>query len=521
MADGPAVADGPPAAGVLASGRGRSAVAWSGVSVAGRQVFQLAFAVVLARLLGPESFGVVSLATVYVTASALLLDQGLSVALVQARTLSPRLPGATATVNLLTGVVLALVTLVVAGPVAGFFSTPELAGVLLLLGPALLLKAVAIAPRAMLSRDLRMRPVGVADLVGAGLGCAAGLVAAWQGAGVLSLVVQTVVVDAAVAVLLLTGARGPVPNLHLRELAPSLRFSTQVFATGGIAFLSRNLDNVLVGRVLGATSLAFYGMAYRVLVLPVQLVGQTVNRVMFPAVARMAADPRQLRSTMLTASRLLALAAVPPMALAAVSAWQLVDVVLGPRWLPAAPLIAVLALAGARETVLYPTPALMKGLGRGGLVLRFELLSTGVQVLGVVVGLAFGVLGVAVGYALAGVALTPVLLAVQRRLAGVRVRDQLRCVAPALHASLWAAGAYLLVLLLTPWSSWPTLLVGVPAYLVVLAAVLGTVHRGSTGATLARFRSARAARPAPPAAGADPDDVAAPQPGGARTGATT
>ena len=448
---------------------------------------------------GPRSFGVISLATVYVTASALLLDQGLSAALVQARTLSRRLPGATATVNLLTAVVLALLTLVLAGPVADFFSAPALEGLLLLLGPALVLKAAAVAPRAVLSRGLRMRPVGVADVVGAGLGCAAGLVAAWQGAGVLSLVAQTVVTDAVVAVLLLVGARGPVPNLHLRELGPSLRFSSQVFTTSGIAFLSRNLDNILVGRVLGAAPLAFYGMAYRVLVLPVQLVGQTVNRVMFPAVARMAADPPQLRRTMLTATRLLALAAVPPMALAAVSAWQLVDVVLGPRWLPAAPLVAVLALAGARETVLYPTPALMKGLGRGGLVLRFELLSTGVQVLGVVVGLAFGVLGVAVGYALAGLALTPVLLLVQRRLAGVRVRDQLRCVAPAVHASLWAAGAYLLVLALTPWSSWATLAVGVPLFLVVLVAVLGSVHRRTTRDTLARFRSARSARPGAPA----------------------
>lgn len=491
-----------PEAGVLSGRRGTSAVAWSGASVAGRQVFQLLFAVVLARLLGPEAFGVVSLATVYVTASALLLDQGLSAALVQRRTLGRHVPGATATVNLATGVLLALLTLALAGPVAGFFRTPALETVLLLLAPALLLKAVAIAPRAVLARDLRMRPVGTADLAGAALGCVAGLVAAGLGAGVLALVVQTVVSDAVVAVLLLAGARGPVPNLRLRELVPSLRFSVQVFATAGVAFLSRNLDNVLVGRVLGAGPLAFYGMAYRVLVLPVQLIGQTVNRVMFPAVARMADDPARLRSTMLAATRLLALAAVPPMALAAASAWQLVDVVLGPEWLPAAPLVAVLALAGARETVLYPTPALMKGLGRGGAVLRLELLSTAVQVTGVVVGLAHGLLGVAVGYALAGVAMTPVLLRVQRSLAGVRAGEQARAVAPAVHASLWAAGAYLLVGL-TPWGSLPTLVAGTAAFVAVLLVVLGTVHRRTTLQTVHRFRSARGSRPA-----ADPGPVA-------------
>lgn len=494
---------------VLGGGRGTSAVAWSGVSVGGRQVFQLLFAVVLARVLGPESFGVISLATVYVTLTALLLDQGLSAALVQRRRLPPGLPGATATANLLTAAVLGLLTLLVAGPVAGFFSTPELAGVLLLLAPTLLLKAAAVAPRAVLVRDLRLGPVGVADVTGAALGCAAGVLAVTQGLGVASLVVQTVVVDVVVATVLLVRARGPVPNLHLGELVPSLRFSAQVLATGGVAFLSRNLDNVLVGRFLGATSLAYYGMAYRVLVLPVQLVGQTVNRVMFPAFARMAEDRAQLGRTLLGTTRLLSLAAVPAMALAAAAAWQLVDVVLGPAWAPAAPVVAVLALAGARETVLYVTPALMKGLGRGGLALRVELLSTAVQVAGVVAGLSFGVLGVATGYAVAGLLLTPLPLAVQRALTGVRVRDQLLSVAPAVHASAWAAGAYLLTTL-AGWSSPVTLAVGTVAFAAVLVLVLGTVHRRSTRETVARFRAARAARPAVPVVPVDDPSVVRP-----------
>ncbi|MFC5381907.1 lipopolysaccharide biosynthesis protein [Aquipuribacter nitratireducens] len=476
--------------GVLGAGRGRSAVAWSGASVAGRQAFQLLFALVLARVLGPEGFGVVSLATVYVTLTVLLLDLGLAAALVQRPRLPAGLAGATATANLGVAVLLGALTLLLAGPLAGFFDAPALADVLVLLAPALLVKAAAVAPRALLVRDLRLRPVAVADLLGAGAGCVAGLVALGLGAGVLSLVVQTVVLDAVAATVLLVAARGPLPNARLRLLRDSLGFSGQVLATGLVAFLSRNTDNVLVGRVLGTTALAYYGMAYRVLVLPVQLVGQTVNRVMFPAFARMADDRDQLHRTVLVATRALALAAVPAMGLAAVAAWQLVEVVLGPAWRPAAPLVAVLALAGARETVFYVTPTLAKGLGRGGTVLRFELLSTAVQVTGVVIGLAFGVLGVAVGYALAGVALVPVLLRLQHRLAGVRARETLRCVAPPLHASAWGAGAYLLVTL----AGWPpvaTLLLGATAYLLVLGLVLGLVHRRSTASTVRLLRGVR------------------------------
>ena len=107
--------------------------------------------------------------------------------------------------------------------------------------------------------------------------------------------------------------------------------------------------------------------------------------------------------------------------------------------------MTVLALAGARETIFYLTPALIRATGRAGLNLRFELLSTAVQVTGIVVGLRFGLFGVAVGYAVSGLALTPLLLVLQRRLTGVTIRSQLHALLPPVHAAAWGAAAYLLL----------------------------------------------------------------------------
>jgi PST family polysaccharide transporter len=130
------------------------------------------------------------------------------------------------------------------------------------------------------------------------------------------------------------------------------------------------------------------------------------------------------------------------MTFVACAAPELVDLVLGPEWLPAAALVSVLAIGGARETVFYVTPSLMKGLGQSALIVRYEILAAVVQVSGIVVGLQFGILGVAVGYTAAGFVLTPVLLRIQTRLTGVTARSQLASILPAAHAALWGAAGY-------------------------------------------------------------------------------
>jgi PST family polysaccharide transporter len=158
---------------------------------------------------------------------------------------------------------------------------------------------------------------------------------------------------------------------------------------------------------------------------------------------------------------------------------ELVHAVLGPEWLPAAALMSAFALGGARETIFYITPALMKAFGRTTLLLNYEFLATGLQVTAIIVGLQFGVFGVALGYTAAGFLLVPVLLAIQANITGVRVVTQLRAILPAVHASAWGAVGYLAVGLLDlPYLA--HLGLGLGAYLLLVALVLLLVHRRFT-----------------------------------------
>ncbi|MFD5277264.1 lipopolysaccharide biosynthesis protein [Pseudarthrobacter sp. NPDC058362] len=417
-------------------------VRWSLGAVLAKQGFQILSAVVLARILGPQSYGVIVGATVYISLVMLVLDQGLSAALIQRPAVTRRMAGATVTLNLILATLLGTITWFAAPWLSGFFRISELEPILQVLAIAVPIKALAITPRAMLARELRLHLVGASDIAAAVAGSAAAIGAAIAGAGPWAMVYQVVVTDLVCAAALIAAGKGPLPSLKLQAAIPLLKFSASIFATDCLAYFSRNLGNILVGRFLGVAALSLYGMAYRIMVLPVQLLGQTVNRVMFPAFARAAQEPKSVAAKLVDATRILAVSAIPLMAFVACAAPALVNLVLGPAWLPAAALISILAIGGARETVFYVTPSLMKGLGRGGLIIRYEILAAVVQVSGIVVGLQFGLLGVAVGYVASGFVLTPVLLHIQKWLTGVTARSQLGTIFPGAHAAAWGAAGY-------------------------------------------------------------------------------
>jgi O-antigen/teichoic acid export membrane protein len=455
-----------------------SGMRWSGISVIGREGCRVLFTIALARMVGPDAFGIVAQAVVYIGVVGLLLDQGFSSALIQRPWLEDDMPGAVVTVNLAVGAALTAVTLAIAPGWASFMKSPELTLVLAVLAPTLFVRALAITPRALLMRSMQFRKIGTADVAGAAIGGALGIVAAALGASYWALVVQILATDVVVALVLLSMGAGRRPNLHMHGLRRIAGFSWRAFAAGVlINSVSRNIDNVLVGRFQGPQQLAFYGLAYRLLLLPVQLASTTIGAVLFPAFSRLADNLDALRKEMARATRALAALALPGMALVAASAPQLVLLLFGREWGPAVPIVQVLAMVGALQAIYQPsTTPLVLGLGHAVLNLRLAWLTTLVATAGIVAGLPFGAFGVAMGYSVATGLLIPVEWLIRRRMLGMTVRGQLAMLVPGLHVAAWVAGTYLLVAVAVTGHNLLVLALGVPAALGIGAAALRLFH---------------------------------------------
>jgi O-antigen/teichoic acid export membrane protein len=456
-----------------------SGIRWSGISMLGREASRTVFTILLARLVGPEEFGIAAQAMVYIGFVSLLLDQGFSSALIQRTQIKPEMPGVTVSVNVAVGAALTALTIAIAPLWARFMHTPSLTLVLVVLSASLFVRSIAITPCAMLIRNMQFRKIAIADVIGAVTGGGLGLAVAIIWASYWAVVVQIVSTDIVVLLILLGLGAGYRPNLRLRQLREIAPFSWRAFvASLLIGSISRNIDNLLIGRFQGAKALAFYGLAYRLLLMPVQLASTSVGIVLFPTFSRLADDVSALAVEVARATRALAALCLPAMALLAAAAPQLVVVIFGSRWDPAIPIVQVLAIVGAMQAIYLPsTGPLLLGVGRAKLNLRYAWLTTILATIGIVAGLPFGPLGVAVGYAAANGLLLPVEWFMRGHILGMTLRSQVESLVPACHVAIWAAAAYLAVAAVIPHHDLVVLAVGLLLATLTGAAVLRLAHR--------------------------------------------
>lgn len=453
---------------------------WSGISVVGREAARSIFTIALARLVGPDDFGIVAQALVYIGIISLLVDQGFSSALIQRKDVEPDMPGVVVSVNMVVGAALAGLTVAVAPLWAAFMHTPELTLILIVFAPSLILRAATVTPRAMLIREMNFRTIGICDITAALGGGLAGLVVALAGGSYWAVVVQAVGTDVVLLTAMLLFGAGWRPNLHIARLRTIAAFSGRSFVAGLlINSLSRNIDNLLVGRFQGAQALAFYGLAYRLLMLPVQLALSTVATVLFPAFSRLADDIPALRHHLVRTTRAVATGALPVMAVIAAAAPQLVLLLFGADWAPAIPIVQALAIAGALQAIYQSsTSPLVLGLGRDKLNLRYAWITVLTATVGIVAGLPFGPFGVAVGYTAATAALVPVEWLIRRHLVQLSIRQQVTTLLPAVHLAAWMTAAYLLVATSIDGREALVLVTGTAAAAVAGAAVLRIFHPG-------------------------------------------
>ena len=376
--------------------RATRGVAWSLAQSLGSRLLTATTFVILARLLNPYVFGVVAFASVAISVLTLFVQQGLGQALVQVPKLESRHSDTAFWVSLAFAVVLALGTVGISWPLAAAIDQPAVGEVLRVLSIGFLLSGLSSTPQALLQRRMAFRSLAARQLLSNTVGALTGITLALSGAGVWSLVAQTLT-TAAVGVVVLWPAARWRPGRHAswatyREM---FSFSANVTGTTLMGFLNRRADDLFIGAVLGPTSLGAYSVAYRLLTLLTEVSINTVSSVALPTFARIQHDLHRIRSAYTAATRLSAAIALPVFSFMAVAAPEIVIVFFGQQWVNSIDVMRVLALLGVANTLTNFNGALLTAIGRPNLVFRFMATGAIVNVAAIALVVQHGILAVA------------------------------------------------------------------------------------------------------------------------------
>lgn len=389
--------------------------------------------IVLARLLLPQDFGLLTLGLLCINYLSSVQDVGVGAAIVHHRRDDAR---TRSTAFVLTGLV--TVTLAAAAfacaPLAGsFFDAPRLPSVVRALAVALLVSGLATVPRAVLQRRLDFRRRMVPEVVGAVTKSALSIGLALAGLGVWGLVWGQVAgaLVTTIAYFLVSGWR-PRLGWDAAFARSCVRYGLPVTAVGMLAVAIGNVDYLVIGHRLGDVALGFYLVAYRLPELIVLSFLTVASQVLFPALSRLRDDPARLRAGFVDAMRHVTLFTTLTGGLLACAAPDLVVGVFSASWLPAVDAARLLGVYMVLYAFSFHAGDVYKAAGR-----PWILTCTGVAQVVVLLPLLWyasrwGITGVAAGMVVFAVVAVPTKLGIVVRLTGLRVRDLVRAAWPSL-----------------------------------------------------------------------------------------
>jgi O-antigen/teichoic acid export membrane protein len=411
-------------------------LAWKAASQVALQVSRLVVAVVLARLLAPHQFGLAGMVLIFSSLVLVFSDLALGAALVQRRDLTEADRSTVFWTGITVGALMTALGLAAAGPLAAFYGEPEVKPLCQVLSISFFLAALGTTQASLLTKEMDFRALETRMMIGTFAGAAVGITVAVRGHGAWAIVAQQLTITAVSTLLLwLLSPWHPRFRFSFASLRRLGGFSANVFGQRVLYYLHRNTDNLLVGRFLGPAALGAYGLAYNVMLVPFTRIAGPLQEVFFPAFSRLQDDPRRIAEVWIRVTRLVAALAMPALVGLAVVAPDFVHVVLGPRWTKATPVLQVLVWVGLLQSLQTLNTGILIALDRTRLLLRFSIGFFVAHLAAFVVGVQFGIVGVATGYAISSTFVEPAFSWLTARVLGISPLEVPRALAGVAQAA--------------------------------------------------------------------------------------
>jgi O-antigen/teichoic acid export membrane protein len=405
---------------------------WTGISQTAQQGFRLLTTIILARLLFPEDFGVISMVVVFTSIAVTILDMGLNQAIIQRKEVTEDHLNTTFWTILAMGVFLCVVLVAGSSLVAKFFGTERVGPVLSVASISCIICPLGAVHGALLRKRLDFFRFSMAEALAAVVYLVVGVVMAVLGFGVWSIVAAGIANDTTYVVMRWILCRWhPSFKFSFSALKDLWGFGINQTGTKFIEIVIQRLDSLIIGRFMTAAALGFYNLGIRVTTTPSQNLRFIITRVAFPAYSTIQDEGARLRRGFLKSVSFISIIGLPFFFGLVIVAPEFVRVVFGQKWGPAILPMQILSAAVAFRVIALAVPSLLLAKGRPGINLIINVARIVLMVPALLFGVKYGTVGVAVAISSVEIILWPVQQIIATRLIGLRAKEYLAALYPA------------------------------------------------------------------------------------------
>ena len=368
---------------------------------AAKFLLQTGSTIFLARFLTPNDYGLVGMTTVLMNFVQLFKDLGLSRATIQRPKIDHQQVSTLFWINIAVGFVVCLLVSLCAPLVANFYGETRLIPITIALASVFLFSAFTVQHQALLKRQMRFSSLVQIEVISLTIALITSVFIAWRGFGYWALVTMPIVkaVTNMLGVWLVCDWRPGRPQWS-KEVASMLAFGGNLTGFNVVNYFSRNLDNILIGRMWGAAQLGLYNQAYRLVLLPILQINVPIDSVVLPALSRLQSEPEKYKKYYYQATLAITFLGMPVVAFLFVTTDKLIPLILGEQWLGVVPIFRWLMPAAFMGTFTIAGGWVYQSLGRTDRQLKIGLIVSVVDVTIFLVSVRWGAIGVAAAYGL-------------------------------------------------------------------------------------------------------------------------
>lgn len=324
-----------------------SGVRWTSLNAVCTTALQFLQLAVLARLLDPTAYGLMAMVMVVIGLANVFADTGLSAAIIQRKDVRKEELSTLYWINILAGLVIYALIYLGTPLIARGFNAQELHSLLPVASLSFVIGAFGLQFQTLLRRELRFDVLTKIQVAAAFFGMIVAVGCALKGYGVWSLVWGNLGNTGLRTILLIVwGSRADWwPTFQFGWSASKGYLSFGLYRTGAMVanYFNSTLDQLVIGSLMGPEALGYYYIAVRLMIQPIQRINPILTNVAFPVFSKVQDDTSRLRKGFLQMSRLLATCNAPVLIGLAAVAPLAIPFLVGPQWLPAVPLVQVLA----------------------------------------------------------------------------------------------------------------------------------------------------------------------------------
>lgn len=364
-------------------------------------VLQLGSTALLARLLTPNDYGLIGMATPLIGFVQLFKDLGLATATIQREEINHRQVSTLFWINFGVSILISIAFAALAPVAAWFYQEPRLIGITLVLSSIFWFGGLSVQHQALLKRQMQFGSLAKIEIISVLSGVVAAIVAANYNFGYWALVIMQLVTALVnlVATWLVCSWRPGLPRRRA-EVGSMLAFGGNLTGFNCINYFSRNLDNILIGQYWGSGQLGLYAKAYQLVLLPIQQINAPINSVALPLLSRVQSDTRKYTNYYYKFVLAIVFLGMPLVAFSFAVTDKLILLILGSQWLEAVPIFRFLVPAAFMGTFNLASAWVFQSLGRTDRQLRMGVVMSTLDIIIFLISVRWGAVGVAAAYGL-------------------------------------------------------------------------------------------------------------------------